>query len=47
MVVISEFPDDEAATKAGLILGSAGSVRTESCRAFTEEEYRKIIAALP
>jgi uncharacterized protein with GYD domain len=47
MVVISEFPDDEAATKAGLILGSAGSVRTESCRAFTEDEYRKIIAALP
>jgi uncharacterized protein with GYD domain len=47
MVVISEFPDDEAATRAGLILGSAGSVRTESCRAFTEDEYRKIIASLP
>jgi len=47
MVVISEFPDDEAATRAGLILGSAGSVRTESCRAFTEDEYRKVIAALP
>jgi uncharacterized protein with GYD domain len=37
----------EAATRAGLILGSAGSVRTESCRAFTEDEYRKIIASLP
>ena len=47
MVVISEFPDDESATKAALTLGSAGSVRTETCRAYTEDEYRKIIAALP
>ena len=47
MIVISEFPDDETATKAGLTLGSAGSVRTETCRAFSEDEYRKIIGALP
>jgi uncharacterized protein with GYD domain len=27
--------------------GSPGAVRTETLRAFTEEEYRKMIAALP
>ena len=47
MVVVNEFPDDESATRAGLTLGSAGSVRTETCRAFTEDEYRKIIGSLP
>lgn len=47
MVVISEAPDDETVTKVALAIGSRGSVRTETLRAFTEDEYRKIIAALP
>ena len=47
MVVMGEYPDDEAAAKIGLGIGSGGSVRTETLRAFTEDEYRKIIAALP
>ena len=47
MVVISEAPDDETAAKAALMLGSAGSVRTETFRAFTEDEYRKIFESLP
>lgn len=47
MVVMGEYPDDEAAAKVGLGIGSGGSVRTETLRAFTEGEYRKIIAALP
>lgn len=46
-VVISEGPDDETAAKLVLTIGAAGAVRTETFRAFTEEEYRKIIAALP
>jgi uncharacterized protein with GYD domain len=46
-VVVSEFPDDETARKADLVIGSLGSIRTEGFRAFTEEEYRKLIAALP
>jgi uncharacterized protein with GYD domain len=46
-VTISEFPNDEAAAKAALALGSSGSVRTESLKAFTEAEYRKIIGSLP
>ena len=46
-VVISEGPDDETAAKLALAIGSAGAIRTETLRAFTEDEYRKIIAALP
>jgi len=46
-VVISEGPDDETATKLALTIGSAGAIRTETFRVFTEEEYRKIIAELP
>ena len=33
--------------KLALLIGSQGNVRTETLRAFTEDEYRKIIAALP
>ncbi len=47
MIVILEAPDDIALAKTILNLGSLGSVRTETCRAFTEDEYRRVIAELP
>ncbi len=47
MVVVSEVPDDETVAKLALSMGSEGAIRTETLRAFTEDEYRKIIAALP
>jgi len=47
LVVISEAPDDETVTKLVLMIGSKGSIRTETIRAYTEDEYRKIIASLP
>jgi uncharacterized protein with GYD domain len=46
MIVIGEAPDDETIAKVSLLLGSGGSIRTETARAYTEDEYRKIIAAL-
>jgi uncharacterized protein with GYD domain len=46
-VVICEAPTDEAYSKNILAIGAKGAVRTETLRAFTEEEYRKIIAAMP
>lgn len=46
-VVIAEGPDDETAAKLALAIGAQGSIRTETLRAFTEDEYREIIAALP
>jgi len=46
-MTISEAPNDEAYARTILAVASAGNVHTETLRAFTEEEYRKIIAALP
>jgi uncharacterized protein with GYD domain len=46
MVVVSKFPDDESYAKAMLQVASGGSVRTETLKAFTEDEYRDIIDAL-
>jgi len=47
MVVVSEAPNDETVAKVALAISAAGAIRTETLRAFTEDEYRKIIAALP
>jgi hypothetical protein len=46
-VAIGEAPDDKTAAKIALTIGSKGALRTETFRAFTEDEYRKIIAELP
>ncbi len=46
-LVISEAPSDEAFATTILAIGAAGAVRTETLRAFTEDEYRKIVAAVP
>jgi uncharacterized protein with GYD domain len=47
MIAIVEVPNDEAVAKLMLIAGAKGSIRTTTLRAFTEDEYRKIIAELP
>lgn len=46
-VVISEAPDDETVAKLALSIAAAGAIRTETLRAYPEEDYRKIISALP
>ena len=46
-VIVSDGPNDETVAKLALAVGSLGNVRTETLRAFTENEYRTIIAALP
>ena len=46
-VLISEFPDDEAGAKFLLAIGALGNVTSETLKAFTEAEYRKIVAGLP
>ncbi|HSF30607.1 MAG TPA: GYD domain-containing protein [Candidatus Tectomicrobia bacterium] len=42
-----EGPDDATIAKAALALGSLGNVQSETLPAFTEEEYRQLVAALP
>ncbi|SRR6266498_1254411 len=46
LVCILEAPDDESMAKALLALGSQGSVQTETLKAFSEDQYRKIIGSL-
>lgn len=46
MVEIIEAPDDATMARLALADASRGNVRTETLRAFSEEEYRKIIAAI-
>jgi len=43
IVTVVEAPDDESATAALLMLGSAGNVRTKTMRAFSREEMRGVI----
>lgn len=43
IVVVTEFPDDETATATLLQVGSLGSVRTNTMRAFTADEMGGII----
>ena len=46
-VAVAEAPDDETVAKVALTIASRGNTRTETLRAFTEEEYRRIVADLP
>jgi uncharacterized protein with GYD domain len=45
-VIISEFPNDETAAKFLLAAGAAGYITTQTLKAFTETEYRKIVASV-
>jgi uncharacterized protein with GYD domain len=47
LVAIIEAPDDEAAAKFALITGSLGNVSTETLRAWPEDEYDRLVNALP
>jgi uncharacterized protein with GYD domain len=46
-VFVAEFPDDETCAKFTLSVGALGNVTTQTLKAFTEAEYRKIIGSLP
>jgi uncharacterized protein with GYD domain len=46
MIAIIDAPDDASLARALLTTAAQGSVTTETCRAFTENEYRQIIGAL-
>ncbi|MGD0601707.1 MAG: GYD domain-containing protein [Terriglobales bacterium] len=45
-VIVSEFPNDEASAKFMLSTGSLGNITTQTMKAFTEAEYRKIVGSL-
>jgi uncharacterized protein with GYD domain len=47
LMTVIEVPDDETGANVSLSLRSLGNVKVETLRAFNEDEFRKIIAALP
>jgi uncharacterized protein with GYD domain len=46
MAIVAEAPDDATMARVILSLASRGGVHTVTHRAFTEDEYRKIISSI-
>ena len=46
LLCVLEAPDDETLAKGMLTLGSQGNVSSETLKAFTEDDYRKIVGSL-
>ena len=46
MVVLLDAPDDETMSAFSLKIGSMGSVKTHTMRAFPREEMEKILAKI-
>ncbi len=46
-VMLLEAPNDETVAKLMLAIGSHGNIRTQTSRAFTEDEFRQIVTDLP
>lgn len=46
LVAVAEMPNDEAVARMALALGSQGNIRSETMRAFTEAEFRKLVGSL-
>ena len=46
LVLIVDLPDDDKLASFGLKLGSLGNVRSTTLRAYSEDDYRRIISGL-
>lgn len=46
-VYVIEAPGDEAIAKIALAIGAHGNIRTQSVRAFSEDEFRQMVTDLP
>ena len=46
LIAVYEAPDDAVVARFTLLLGTLGSVRTKTLKAFPEAAYREIIASL-
>ena len=46
LVCVIDAPNDETYARLMLQLGSAGNVQSETLKAFSEDQYRKIIASI-
>ena len=46
LVCVLDAPDDETLARGILTLASQGNVSTETLKAFSEDDYRKIVGSL-
>lgn len=46
LVCIIDAPDDETVARVLLQLGAQGNVQTETLKAFSEDQYRRILGSL-
>jgi len=46
LLCVIDAPDDETYAKVMLTLGSQGNVQTETLKAFSEADFRKIVASI-
>ena len=46
VVAVYDLTDDEAAAKFALIIGRTGAVTTDTLRAFSESDYRRLVKDL-
>jgi uncharacterized protein with GYD domain len=46
LALVAEMPNDEKTASFVLKLGSLGNVRTTTLKAYSEDDYRKIIGGL-
>jgi len=46
LAIVAEMPNDEKVASYVLKIGSLGNVRTTTLRAYSEDEYGKIIGSL-
>jgi uncharacterized protein with GYD domain len=47
IAILTEFADDETATRVLLGQGAAGNIRSTTFKAFQESEFRDLIASMP
>ena len=47
LAIIVEAKDEVALARTMLAQGAKGGIRTETLRAFTEDEYRRVISSIP
>lgn len=47
LVAVSEFPYDETAAQFALMIGSRGTVSSQTLKAFDEDQYREVIDGIP
>jgi uncharacterized protein with GYD domain len=46
LVSIGEFPDDEVAARVALEIGRLGNATSQNLRAFSEEEFARIVGQM-